>query len=88
MKLYNFEKHYLYLARYKGFMFLKKVLSTDAGVFIFAIVLFFILLFIICFILDYFLIGVDVFLIKTHLKEPLMQKVSLIKPYIDSFIAE
>jgi hypothetical protein len=86
MKLYKFEEYYLYLLRYKVIIFLKKVLSTDAGLTISLIVLFFITLLVASFILGYFLTGVDVFLMKNHLKEPLMQRLSSIKPYLEPFL--
>ena len=83
MKLYNFEKYYLYLILYKIYSFLNKLYSNIFGrILIFALV-YLIGITIAVMITAYFFIGVNVFLEKVHLKQYRIEKVTFMHETLD-----
>lgn len=86
MKLYNFEKYYLRLARYKLFMllvktvsFFKKIWRNKIGKVVLTILFYILALLWICVVfsaLIYSVIGFNVFLEKVHLEQFRIEKIT------------
>lgn len=90
MKLYNFEKYYLSLARYKTFSFLNKAVSFlekvwnySIGRVFLTIFLYIIVLFITGIILIYFFLGVNSVLDKLNLGQYKIMEFPLMQTKVD-----
>jgi len=93
MKLYEFEKYYLHLIRYKFFLvltksfsFFEKIWKNQIGKVVLTILLYILALLWICvvfLILIHFVIGVNVFLEKVHLKQYRIEKIPIMKSEFD-----
>lgn len=76
MKLYDFEKYYLWLFAYKILVFLKKVFSYKIAQYLGIAVWFFGTVMITVFLIAHFFIGVNVFLEKIHLEKYRIEEIN------------
>lgn len=83
MKLYDFEKYYLWLFAYKILVFLKKVFSYKIAQYLGIAVWFFGTVMITVFLIAHFFIGVNVFLEKIHLEKYRIEKIPIMKSEFD-----
>lgn len=83
MKLYDFEKHFLWLVLYKIYCFFKEVWEDKGGRTILIIVWFFGALIIAVVAIIYFFVGVNVFLEKVHLEKYRIEKIPIMKSEFD-----
>lgn len=83
MKLYEFEKYYFRLARYKILIFIKEVLEDKGARTIIIIVGTLAIFMIAISTIIYFFIGVNTFLEKVHLEKYRIEKIPIMKSEFD-----
>ncbi|MDP2637662.1 MAG: hypothetical protein Q8P26_01210 [Candidatus Levybacteria bacterium] len=83
MKLYNFEKYYLFLAQYKIYLFFKKVWGNIAGRYFLIFIWVMTSVMISGILIAYFFTGVNVFLENVHLEKYRIEEVNFMNSKLD-----